>query len=1705
MKIKDIKKFREYVWETKEYSNTNIDIDFIGVENTENKKHGFFKMFHGISRVEDSIVGMLKIADDEQAIYELVQNANDCDAQTFELHYNDKYLIAFNNGKPFKKEDVIAILNESYSNKHEGQIGRFGVGFKIVHKLVGSNQGKSELIDEKKGPIIFSWDNKNSLRELLGADEETSFEYDSVDSGSPWFFKILITNFPIAPYESNIRDIDFKTISNDFFRKEDFKNFISYLKTLSINENTERGTILFLDLGEGKQIILEKEKEKVKDGLAYSLNFLKKTNTENELKRIVINDSEKPIIVEELQIESVPITILQTNLFADDKLKENDLTEIKFGYLKGDYEATLKEYPNLFKYFPLSEQKVGFNFILHSDIFEIDKNRLKIEYNPKNILLLDYFIKSFKTRIETLAKTEIEKYRNVFLAIYLSDDKPANDDIFRNFYKSIKGLIGNFIPITNQGTDKHENVVSNNSKINFELADWGITNKKWFYWNSTDYEKFNEKKYREINSIYNIEEWNLITCIKNADVELFNKWFASLSPELQSKFLNELESADLKDAKNIFQLKLFKFSDNKYYSANETASKIDEVDSEVKPKNLVFHSTRTFTIKSELEKLELLTSEVDIEKTYPNLFTALELRLKQVNLFKEVKTKSQTIELDSKDRKNVFQTFPELQTEEYFKNGFNKIEKLNNLLKPNKDYPTWLNKFSILESEYDEALNPYLIKDDSELFSFIYRNWATVITLEEVKRDVKAFYSKVESYFLLSANKKEALTKLPIVFVNDTIGFKESSEVYFHSTIKECNYSKIQNAIKTIFELEIPSKDALEFLSKDDGVFQITDDKNLLTRTLTSKTPIELTKDDVIEFVNFSISKIHEEFFNQFIISLKDKDIFTIEQKTENTIQVSKMATDAFKLIEATEKLKAKYKILPYALKDSFVEVKGILTAKNGFYSSLLKDKELLTQPKEIYKYLFDTTSQKEYISQQTEILIPVNLDIDIDGSVYKILEWCLDEKVISVDEYKSSRAKFKLQVGEEKFEVANSKGEIIVATITFSLTALLPKEPIDIKNEHTSNFLKQYSAKGLKEENLKLFFGVGEDISADNVFESMLKYKSETLTSRQVEFLFLFSKEKPEIDITVFSVETLSELQPLNQLFYTNSISFIKPFHILSDKYSDINILYCNNKILSTYSFNEKNELDTSLFKVEMNDEEKISLLEFVFGVWKTDKETFASFNIDNTYNFLGFQKNEIFLKDDYTVADEKLPSFYKTFLSEVVEKISFSIVIGINDTSNSAIELRKYFENNSPEKLFENIQVISPKLLHNTLQWLQEKGIVLSKAFHLETLKIIYAQIIPTDNTLFLFIDSFDTENNLCYKIKQAETDNYLIGDSELAKLNEYEITLKKIFALHEKSKKNLVKQSCYPLGFVFNGSFKQVQIPNAIICVTELQNIEAWKEEYFIEWKKINDKSIVVYLFDGEIPRNISFENENIPLERKGYEFESEGVYYISKDADNVLKSLKKILPQDLYEGLAIFKSEYEQPKPEDENSLAKSFFDEVNEFLNNFESDIENSYSSEIIAELKNMALGLYNESNITAMLNLIVKLKVCKKLKIDYSKNWGYNYVESKGTKYIVFSARRAFAYIHPAKIIELRDDNSKILIDFGRNLELVEFNSLEELFRYNTDHLFFYSGERTPAELEALCEQNQSRSGFRLLLVDKNKEISELTALFQITNRETYD
>lgn len=1527
MKIKNIKKFREFVWQTEDKSNPSIDFNFIGVSSPKTEKHGFFKMFHGINRggVDNKIIGLLELAEDTQGVYEFIQNAADCSSKTFAVFYNEDYLLAFNDGTPFTSSNVISILNEGDSDKSVNDIGRFGVGFKIVHRLVGENDGLTEL-KQYKGPILFSWFDTNGINNFL--DSENNYQLDDdLDSISPWLLKILLTNFPLSPSET-VRDLDYKETNELFSVKEaeELKQFcLSINTTHNFNLRTfDKGSIFFLHLGKNKHAKVTNDITKLKTGVKYSLNFLSESGTNRQLSKIYFkkldsNPLTNDDILEVANIQKEEFTIEPTDPLHEQILSHRSDKPIKivFGYLINPENALIAkgDVSNFYKFFPLEKEVVGFNFLIHSDAFVIEKSRREMQKDDRNQLVFDYLIKEMGLRIQTYSIKETENCRKLFLSIYLSNKPQAVHSQFQKLYEQLLNITKDYIPVQDDKFTASSNVVAKDEKLNliFKLEDWGIS-KQWFYWQGKENKNL---LYKNVLQTYEIPKWEIADCILNApDLNKINDWIEKIKPEQLQEFLSALEGIENPSdilIQKIKQLTLFKFSDKKFYSANETVSKIDGEDSQAKPETLVFHSSSSFLIKNELEKLQFITSEIDVEIICPNLFHALGLNLKQSNIFKEVRTKSLTVQLDSEEKKNVFRAFPELQSEEFFKNGFNKIEKLNNLLKPNKEYPVWLSIFSIVHSEYYPELDDFLIKNDTELFSFIYKNWASIITLEEVKQNVKAFYSKVESYHTLSTDKTLSLTKLPIVFVNETIGFKNSSEVYFHSTLKDCNYFGIQNAIKTIFELEIPNKDTLEFLSKEDGVFQITDDKNLLTRTLNSKTSIELIKDDVIEFVNFSISKIHENFFDQFIISEKTKDIYVIEHKAKDTFQVNISYKNVVKLIRDSEKLKSKYKLLPIDLQNIFGEADGVLNWKNGFYSSLLKDKELLPDPTEIYKYLFDTTSQKEYISEQAEILIPVNLDIDIAGAVYKILEWCLDEKVFAADEYKALRTKFKLQVVDEKFEVANSKGEIIIGTKTFSLSALLPKEPIDIKNEHTSNFLKQYSAKGLKEEKLKSFFGVEEDISSDNVFESMLTNKDDALNSRQVEFLSLFAMEQPEKDLSVFNVETLSGMQPLNQLFYTSSISFIDPRHILSDKYFDIEIQYSNNRVLSTYGLNEKNELDTSLFKEELNDEEKISLLEFIFGVWKTDIENFANCKLDGVYSKIGFDKFSKILNESYAVPDESLPEFYKKFLADDEEKKLFSSALGIYGDDSLEVKLRKYFENITPEKIFENIQSIDYKFLANTLRWLCTNEKVLCNKFHLESIAFIYGLKLPIEHNLYLYLSSIDSQSNLCFIVQETGSEDYYIDDLALKKLTDYEIPPNDVIQLILNAKKHLTIRNTYPEHFVFNENFKPIQIPESVNSVDELQNLTEWNEPYYLAWKRQTDLASDIFRFDGEIPRFIIFENETFKLKPFGLQFSENGKCYVSQNAIDVLEALRKVLAPDTYDSLIIFKTKFEVPPP------------------------------------------------------------------------------------------------------------------------------------------------------------------------------------------------
>ena len=206
MKVNSAKEYRHWIKDKRH--RPDVDADFVGccIEDGSNMVKGFFELFHGMKDdIEKFLPSLLDIAEDNQAIYEFLQNAVDCDATHFWAFYDDQYFLAVNNGLKFDLEGVTSILNIAQSNKStSSSIGRLGIGFKLAHRLVGKGNGTQELVHSNKGPILFSWDKEEQLRSLMSSE---SIQQEGLDE-HPFLFKIAITNFP-AEVGEQVKGIDY--------------------------------------------------------------------------------------------------------------------------------------------------------------------------------------------------------------------------------------------------------------------------------------------------------------------------------------------------------------------------------------------------------------------------------------------------------------------------------------------------------------------------------------------------------------------------------------------------------------------------------------------------------------------------------------------------------------------------------------------------------------------------------------------------------------------------------------------------------------------------------------------------------------------------------------------------------------------------------------------------------------------------------------------------------------------------------------------------------------------------------------------------------------------------------------------------------------------------------------------------------------------------------------------------------------------------------------------------------------------------------------------------------------------------------------------------------------------------------------------------------------------------------------------------------
>lgn len=404
---------------------------------------GFFELFHGDKKdINKFIKPFLDLAPDSQAVYEFLQNSYDAEANIFAFLVEQEYLFVFNNGHKFTFEGIRSILNIGQSTKEsKSNIGKFGIGFKIIHRLLGESDGQKELNDYL-GPIIFSWSKYQDIKKLADfldspiiSTETPLFTYNNQDKvyvesdNNPWLFKILFTNFPLG-YQENFYDLNYQE-KNNMFSHQDLIDLSTLTRKFLFDSGKfsevelNEGTIIFLKLGANKSSNILSDTAKTT--IHRSLYFLNKSNTGHKsLDKIYMQSLDNSVSTSKYEIESFIITKSDRDyevILADAAEPDKpDVIEIMVQYPKDYHDLSLKSEPNLYLYFPMNEEYLQLNFAIHCNAFHNQSSRTGIDFNsPRNINILKTLCNRLISQLNKLKGDDPHRYCLIFDAIICSD------------------------------------------------------------------------------------------------------------------------------------------------------------------------------------------------------------------------------------------------------------------------------------------------------------------------------------------------------------------------------------------------------------------------------------------------------------------------------------------------------------------------------------------------------------------------------------------------------------------------------------------------------------------------------------------------------------------------------------------------------------------------------------------------------------------------------------------------------------------------------------------------------------------------------------------------------------------------------------------------------------------------------------------------------------------------------------------------------------------------------------------------------------------------------------------------------------------------------------------------------------------------------------------------------------------------------------
>jgi hypothetical protein len=870
MKIRSTKALRYYITTQKQgIFDKKTDPNFIGSHHISplNKK-GFFSVMHAVrDPISLYLQPILKIAEDGQAVFEFIQNAVDCDSSAFWIFHNEKYFLAVNNGEPFKANDIYSILNIGQSEKGNlggnvkcDKIGRFGIGFKLVHRLVGENDGTEELTEirngELKGPVLFSWSHSNQLEEFInsnGSFEQIDNRFRAEDyAKSPWLFKILLTAFPASPNEV-VKDFNYMDYTP--FPKSEAAEMVDFIKTqmkqvLGNKLLLRRGSMFFIKLGKGKSQRLDSEANLLENGLNFSMHFFKK------LTKITINNrviTKKEIHWFDFQIDKNTEEFFQIN-------PEYTLCPIKafVGFSKGiDKILEIKTQPNLYKYFPLGDESKNCGFIINCDAFDIESNRRKIHTSPRNEALFKALSSRLVSSIKQCILIDLELYNWIFVSIILSEN--SEDKVYGPFINSLKTLSAENVP-TGKTVKPKEYVLIKAFKSAISPQDFGIQDSYWFNWNYLENEVICGRAKDEMG----IEKYELKHLIIDGDPDAISSFFFNCSTLFYLEILTELEKEEftkgLKEA--LSKIKWIKTISGKMISASELYS------NEVWALKDIPESAGQLLLKlgkeTTIQELNYLKSDL------AELIFQYQPELKTISsFFSEPENQKLIIQLSVEERialESLTKSNEDSAEAPLFKSKTGELFCLSELISPDViDLPEWLDCITLGFKDFallnEDQKNLLVFRE--EIFAKVFLNSNSIkhVLRKLSTNEIATFYA-----FLLDLPKPENLDKLAeisFLFSAKSNAFYSHGELYFPKSLlglPESKFSNVLQALESVTNLVVPHYSCINILKSF-----LLDSKpiNLSNEINTSN---KIRPEEINDFLDWLVLNEESKFLDSFLL-----------------------------------------------------------------------------------------------------------------------------------------------------------------------------------------------------------------------------------------------------------------------------------------------------------------------------------------------------------------------------------------------------------------------------------------------------------------------------------------------------------------------------------------------------------------------------------------------------------------------------------------------------------------------------------------------------------------------------------------------------------------------------------------------------------------------------------------------------------------------